>query len=111
MTNNVGTVVIAPPGPADKGEQIDPGFLHDIRTAIFTAWVQPMDVTGKCTVSFHLNRNGTVAEAKVTGASGVQAWDAAALAAVKAARYPQFPNDLVRDSLDVVVPFAAGLAE
>ena len=80
-----------------------------MRNALWNSWqkTKPKNNNGlSALVSFNINKSGTVSEVEIEKSSKDEAYDYAALNAVKnSAPYPPLPTDFGKEILTVTVEF------
>ena len=80
-----------------------------MRNALWTAWQKAKPKNGQglsVLVSFNIDRNGAVFETQIEKSSNDEAYDYAAMSAVKNSDpYPPLPEDFKKEILTVTVEF------
>ena len=113
--NDAGNLELASVNLGDAKQSFNE-FLKAVRDRIkqvqrFPPRVRDLDDGTSATVRFTLFRDGTIRNPVVTGSSGSNALDNAALAAVQnAAPYPSFPEEQEANSLRLEIPIIFELA-
>ena len=113
--NDAGNLELASVNLGDAKQSFNE-FLKAVRDRIkqvqrFPPRVRDLDDGTSATVRFTLFRDGTIRNPVVTGSSGSNALDNAALAAVQnAAPYPSFPEEQEGNSLRLEIPIIFELA-
>ena len=82
-------------------------YVQQLVSLIGANWFRPDAPDGSlCTVSFHIQRSGQVADVKIEASSGASYYDRAAVRAVYAANpLPPLPNDYRNEQLGVHLRF------
>ena len=82
-------------------------YLGKLRTHLERNKVNPRtNLKGTAVVHFSVNSKGEITSSRITKSSGSKVLDDAALAAVeRSSPFPEIPNTLNRDKIDVSVPF------
>ena len=86
-----------------------PWYITQVRNALWTAWQKAKPKNGQglsVLVSFNIDRNGAVFETQIERSSNDEAYDYAAMSAVKNSDpYPPLPEDFTKEILTVTVEF------
>ena len=82
-------------------------YIKEIETPIKTNWTPPVGSNlKKVSVKFTINKEGELISNNIYQTSGMKEFDKSALNAIEMSKpYPPLPNDLNRDTLDIIFTF------